>query len=173
MQTHPKLVILQDSALCQHWLTSVLWQGCWGGRVLAFPNRQCQRAEPALDWMREGALQLRDCPPCVSFALHMTSWSGGVEMPSLALMPAKPHIFWSAWGVQRRFMGISDFCLHASAQLLSFLCQDPPSQQAAVLSCSQVPWRWVFRCPWSPTVSSVHTTRALGSKAFVLPTTNF
>lgn len=38
MQTPSELIILQDSALCQHSLTVALWQECWEGRLLVLPQ---------------------------------------------------------------------------------------------------------------------------------------
>lgn len=38
MQTPSELIILQDSALCQHSLTVALCQGCWEGRLLVLPQ---------------------------------------------------------------------------------------------------------------------------------------
>lgn len=43
MQTPSELIILQDSALCQHSLTVALWQGCWEGRLLVLPQTACDR----------------------------------------------------------------------------------------------------------------------------------
>lgn len=38
MQTPSELIILRDSALCQHSLTVALWQECWEGRLLVLPQ---------------------------------------------------------------------------------------------------------------------------------------
>lgn len=167
MQNHPKLIILQDCAVCQHWLTPVLWQGALAGRQSSgFPWQAVPRGLTSLGLdVREGSATGKLLILCLFCPSH--------DNLKRALVPAKPHIFWSAHGVQKRLMGISGFCMHSSTQLLFSLCQDPTSQQAAVLPFSQEPWRWVFCCPRSPIVSYVHTTWALASKAFVLPTTNF
>lgn len=85
--------------------------------------------------MWERALQLRNCSSCVSLALHVTTWNGGVEMPCLALVPANPHILWSAQGV----VGIYGLCMHTSVQLPFFLCQDPTSQQAEASPAHKFP----------------------------------
>lgn len=43
MQTPSELIILRDSALCQHSLTVALWQECWEGRLLVLPQTDCGR----------------------------------------------------------------------------------------------------------------------------------
>lgn len=105
---------------------------------------------------------------------YCDTWGGGVETPCLALMLVKKHIFLECPGYAKE-VGGNSWLLQAT-----FSTADPPvrlplwalrspSQQAAVLPSSWVPWRRAFHCPWSPKVSSVHTTWDLGPKACFTP----
>lgn len=180
MQPHSKLIILQNSALCQHWLTSVHWQGCLGGRVLVFPltgsakglNQPWTGCERGLcNW--ETAHLVSPLP--FTWQPEMGEWKCPVwhscqQNPTFS---GVPRVCGGGWW---EFLAFAHTLQHSCLYFFFFSFVSRPVQprlKAEVLPCSQVPWGWVFCCPWSPIVSSAHTTWAVGSKAFVLPTTNF
>lgn len=101
-------------------------------------------------------------------------------MPRLALMPAKPHIFWvfsghflkifwSAQGVQRRLMGISGFCMHTSAQLF-YCAKTSPASRLRSSPAHKFPEDESSAALGAQQYHLLILPGALGSKAFVLPT---